>query len=113
MEIRIYKSLDNPPSMLGLKGSYLRFAAIGLAIALVIGMLVGSVTNGLIGILVFVALTAAAYIGVMAFQARFTERERKKWFSSRKIPDLIHVKPVPIHKLARLNEKSPAGQDET
>lgn len=105
MEFRIYKSLDNPPSMLGLKGSYLRFAAMGLGVALIVGFVIGSATNGLVGILAFVAFTAITYMGVMAFQAKFSERERKKWFSSRKIPELIHLKPEAFHKLSRLNQK--------
>ena len=100
MQYPVFKSLDNPSSMLGLKGSYLKFAAIGVGVALIIGFGVGSATNGLIGIIVFIAVSAVAYFAVMAFQARFTERERKKWFSSRKLPDIITLEPRTFGQLA-------------
>lgn len=94
MQYTIFKSLDNPSSMVGLKGSYLKFALMGIGIALLIAGVVGSLTNGLIGIIVFIAIGAAVYLGVMAFQAKFSERERGKWFSSRKTPDVIHFAPL-------------------
>ena len=101
MYYKIYKALDNAPSFLGLQGSYQHYAAIGVAIALVLGFSIGGATNGLIGVVVFLVGTAAAYLAVMAFQARFTERERKKFISSRKSPDVIVFAPESFTSLAR------------
>lgn len=103
MFYQVFKSLDNPSSFMGLKGSYLRYAAVGIAIALVISFAIGSVTNGLLGIIIFVALGALDYMGVMAFQARFSERERKKWFASRKLPDVLVLDPIQFRRLVEAN----------
>lgn len=96
----IYKALDNPPSFVGLKGSYIKFASAGLGISLVISLFIGSLTNGLIAVISFTALSAAAYLGVMAFQAKFTERERMKWMSSRKLMDVITFPPEQFSTMA-------------
>ena len=101
MRYPVYKSLDNPPSFLGLKGSYLRIAGIGLFGAIIIGGTVGSFTNGLVGIIVFSAGAAADYLGVMAFQAKYSERERKKWVASLKIKDTIVFEPITFSEMAR------------
>ncbi len=101
MRYRIYKALDNPPSFVGLKGSYIKFGYAGIGIALVVGLLVGSATNGLIGVIVFAVMVAAAYLGIMAMQARFTERERMKWLSSKKLMDVIVFTPEPFSNMAR------------
>ena len=100
MEYTIYKALDNPPSFVGLKGSYIRFAGFGMVGAGFIGLAIGGATNGLVGVLSFAALAAGVYLGVMAFQARFSERERKKWVSSRKIKNVVLVPPSPISRMA-------------
>jgi len=115
MFYQVFKSLDNPSSMFGLKGSYLRYTAAGLGIAMMIALIVGSITNGLIGIISFVALGAIVYMGVMAFQAKFTERERKKWFASRKLPDVVSFQPKAFSKLAasRLERAKKMKQKQT
>lgn len=97
----VFKSLDNPSSMFGLKGSYVRYAAVGAGIALALALVIGSATNGLVGIIAFVAIVMLVYMGVMAFQARYTERERKKWFASRKLPDVLVFEPMTFTSLAR------------
>ena len=101
MRYIIYKALDNPPSFVGLKGSYIKIAVVGVVISGVIGLVAGSVFNGLVGVIVFIAFAAAVYLGVMAFQARFTERERRKWLSSMKLSDVIVFDPESFLTLAR------------
>ena len=96
----IYKALDNPPSFVGLKGSYIKYAAGGLGVSLIISLIVGSFTNGLIAVILFTALAAAAYLGVMAFQAKYTERERMKWMSSKKLMDVITFPPEQFSTMA-------------
>ena len=100
MRYVVYKALDNPPSFVGLKGSYIKYAGIGMGGAGVIGMMIGSITNGLVGVIAFVALAAGVYLSVLAFQAKFSERERTKWLTSRKLQDVIVFEPVSFNTLA-------------
>ena len=101
MRYIIYKALDNPPSFVGLKGSYIKIAVVGVILSGVMGLIAGGVFNGLVGVIVFIACAAAAYWGVMAFQARFTERELRKWLSSMKLMDVIVFGPESFSSLAR------------
>ena len=103
MFYRVYKSLDNPASMFGIKGSYIYFVVGGAIVGAILGAVVGMFTNGFVGFVVFLLGLAASYFGTMVFQARFTERERKRWLSSRSIPDVVVVPPRPFRELAGRN----------
>lgn len=93
MKTKIYKALDKPSSLFGLKGSYIRFAIIGLVAALILGLLVGRALNGLLGVGVFAGAAMGVYLGVLMFQSKYPERERKRWMCSKKIPDFVSVPP--------------------
>lgn len=100
MIYRVYKSLDNPASMFGIKGSYIYYVGGGAVIGAVIGFIVGTLTVGFVGFLVFLMGLVLSYLGTMVFQARFSERERKKWLSRRSLPDVIAVPPRRFSRLA-------------
>ena len=100
MIYRVYKSLDNPASMFGIKGSYIYYVGAGAIVGAVIGVAVGMFTNGFVGFIVFVLGLVFSYLGTMVFQARFSERERKRWLSSRATPDVITVPPRRFSELA-------------
>ena len=101
MEYRVYKSLDRKASTFGLRGSYLKFGLIGVAVAFVIGGLFWINTSGLVGFIVFVALVLLAYAAIMGFQARFSERERNRWFAGFFLPDSTAVPPRRLSSYVR------------
>lgn len=105
MRVKVYKSLDEPSSIFGLKGSYFRILVLGAAAAAFLGIIVGKAVGGLAGLGVFLALLVADYLGVMAFQARFSERERKKWICSLKAPDFVSLQPRPFRDYLKVNFK--------
>ena len=113
MIYRVYKSLDNPASMFGIKGSYIYYVGGGAIIGVVIGTTVGMFTNGFVGFIVFLLGLAISYFGTMVFQTRFTERERKRWLSSRSIPDIVIVRPSPFRELAKQNIEQARKRAET
>lgn len=104
MKRKIYKSLDKPSSLFGIKGSYITWVLFGAMGAIIIGALIGSFTNSLVGFLFAIIIAVVVYLYVINFQSRFTERERNKWLSSRGLPDVIIMRATPIknyfgHKL--------------
>lgn len=103
MVYRVYKSLDNPASMFGIKGSYIYYVGAGALAGALIGFVVGLFTNGFFGFLTFVLGLAASYFVTLLFQAKFSERERKRWLSSRATPDVVVVPPCRFSQLAAKN----------
>lgn len=98
-----YNSLDKVSSLFGIKGSYIQYAAIAVGASAAVGFLVAQVTNGLIGVLVFIALAAVSYFTVLGIQAKFSERERTKWFCSHRLPNFIVVPPKRFRKYVKLH----------
>ena len=108
MKYTVYKSLDKPSSLFGLKGSYFMYALAGAGAGAVIAVLFGALTNGLLGMLLFIGLLAADYAIVMGIQTKYSERERTKWFCSHKLPDFICLPPkrISYHMKANFREEN-------
>lgn len=96
MKHRVYKSLDSTASLFGIRGSNLMFILAGAAAGLLLGLLVGTLTVGFIGFAVIILVLVATYLGVIAFQSRFTEKERDKLIAKGSIPDVIVFQPKRI-----------------
>ena len=105
MEYRVYKSLDKTNSLFGIKGSYQGYAIGGIVVAALLGVVVGVVTNGLVGTIAALAAIVAMYAAILSIQSRFSERERTRWFCSHRLPDYIVVPPRPIRKYCRFRTK--------
>lgn len=110
MRRKIYKSLDKPSSLFGIKGSYITWVIIGAGVSLILALLVNSMTNGLIAILFFIALMVGVYLWVISFQSKYSERTREKLFSSRELPDIILIQPRPFRKQRGITLKTAEKQ---
>lgn len=113
MKYIVYKSLDKSSSLLGLKGSYLYYTIGGLVVAAMIGVIVSRPTNGLVGMIVFIVLMVLVYLAVLRIQAKFSERERTKWFCSHRLPSFIFLPPkrMSSYAIARFSEKKVKPSD--
>lgn len=105
MHFQVYKSLDKPSSLFGLKGSYLTICIAGVGIGVVPAGIVGSLTNGFFGFIIFIGFAAAAYFATLRFQSKFSERERTKWLACRNLPDYIKVPPRKLSSYANIEFK--------
>lgn len=101
MKRRVYKSLDKSSSLFGLQGSYLRWAIIGIIAVGVLCFILSRFIQSVIALILFIALAAGVYIGIIGFQARFSERERDKWLSSKGLPDIITMEPVRFEQMTK------------
>lgn len=105
MRYTVYKSLDKPSSLFGLKGSYFFYAAGGALVGAVLALTIGAITNGLIGMLLFIVLLVIDYAVIMGIQTKYSERERTKWFCSHKLPSFITVPPRRLSSHMKVNFK--------
>lgn len=101
MRYAVYKSLDKKNSLFGIRGSYQKYALYGLGASVFIGLLVGTSVNTLLGTVLAIVLGVATYAGVLAVQARYSEKERTKWFCSKKLPGYVTVQPKKLSRYVR------------
>lgn len=106
MQYRVYKSLDKPSVTLGLKGSYLLFFVVGGIAGAFLGVMIGSILGSLMGFIVFVLIGGGSYLGTLAFQSKFSEKERFKWMNSWKNPDFIRMSPRPFRSYLKNNKST-------
>ena len=99
----VYKSLDKVSSLFGLKGSYIQYAAFAVGGCAIVGFLVAQALNGLVGVLVFIGAAAVSYFTILGIQAKYSERERTKWFCSHRLPNFIVVPPVRMRRFVKLH----------
>lgn len=102
MQYGVYKALDRTNSLFGIKGSYQRYAIAGLLVCVVLGLVAGSLTNGVIGMIVAVGGIAGMYFALLSIQSRFSERERVRWFCSHRLPAYIVVPPRLLRRYCRV-----------
>lgn len=102
MRYAVYKALDKKNSLFGIRGSYQKYALYGLGVAVFVGLFVGTTFNSLVGTVLAIVLGAGVYAGVLAIQAKYSEKERTKWFCSKKLPGYILVPPKRLRKYVRL-----------
>lgn len=100
MRCTVYKSLDNPASMFGLRGSYQKFFWLGAGVAAVLALLLGAVLGKIVGMVLLVAGVLGVYAGVMSVQGRLSDREVKKKLASMNLPDALVFRPVSVRRMA-------------
>lgn len=106
MKVPVFRALDRSNKLLGIKGSYLVYALLGVAVALVLGLIIGAVLDsGLLGIVSFLGLSALMYVYLISFQSKHDEKERDQMIDSLFLPDNITVKPIKIYRYFKTSFK--------
>lgn len=105
MRYAVYKSLDKTNSLFGIKGTYQKYAIYGLAGSVLVGLIVGSTINSLIGTILGIALVGVTYAVILSVQSKFSERERVRYFCSKRLPDYITVPPRRMRRLCQIRTK--------
>jgi len=93
MYYKVFKALDKPSSLFGLRGSYLYYCVGGIVVAAVVALVIASLGIKIVSWLIFFALSAGAYFLTLQLQAKYSEKERTKWFCSHRLPSCIRVAP--------------------
>lgn len=94
MRCRVYRSLDNPSSLFGMKGVYLVGFIILLGASAFLSFLIGAMTSSILGTLLFIAGGVGSYLAVILTQGRYTEKELRMFLASKRIPSVIRVLPI-------------------
>ena len=99
MKRRVYRSLDRPATVFGIRGRFLWVMALGGALALIIGMVVGSVSSMIVGFGAGLLAVTGAYFVTVSLQSRIDERDIWKMVVRQGFPDLYRIRPKHIRNL--------------
>ena len=97
MRRTVYRVLDRPFSMLGLKGRYFYVFLVLLALGALVSLIVGACTNSLVGSALLIVLMVLGYLAITFAQSFFSEREIMKFIWSKRIKDFIVLQPRKLH----------------
>ena len=99
MQLRVYRSLDRPSAFFGIRGRYQSLALYALVADLLVSFFAGQWTNGLIGVLVFVALGAVIFLGTIYIQGMYSDRTLFRLLAARRLKGYIKVRAQRLESL--------------
>ena len=94
MKVKVYRSLDCPSSLFGMKGAYLLLFVAALALAMMLAFVVGALTSSILGTMLFLVLALAAYFSVLYVQSLYSVKDLWRLFSSLNLHRWIMTLPV-------------------
>lgn len=96
MRRRVYRSLDRPASIFGIKGRFMLLVGAGAGLSAVVGIIIGKVTSMLAGIGVVLLLMLGVYFLTTSLQARIDEKDIWKVVIRKSYPEAYRVRPKPL-----------------
>ena len=101
MKRRVYRSLDRPATVFGIRGRFLWVAVLGGALALIVGLVVGAVSSMIVGFGAGLIAALAAYFLTLSLQSKVDEKDLFKMIVKRSYPSLYRVRPKHVRNIWR------------
>ena len=92
MKAQVYRNLDRPFTLFGIRGRYIVIAGVTLLGVLVISLIVGSACDAFVGLATAMILTAAAYLTLLEVQQRFPEKALGRRLAAMNLPKFILIR---------------------
>lgn len=99
MQLKVYRSLDRPSAFFGIRGRYQSIALYAYLVDLVVSFFIAQASNGLIGVLAFIAIGALIYLGTIYLQGMHSDRALFRMLSARRLPSYVKVPPCRVSSL--------------
>ena len=101
MKRRVYRSLDRPATVFGIRGRFLWVAVLGGTLALIVGLVVGAVSSMIVGFGAGLLAALAAYFLTLSLQSKVDEKDLFKMIVKRSYPALYRVRPKHVRNIWR------------
>ena len=88
----MYRNLDRPFTLLGIKGRFIPIAGAGLVGIIILSLIVGSIAGTFVGLATAVALIVSGYLALTEIQQRFGEKALARWMAGMRLPKFILVR---------------------
>lgn len=92
MRCKVYRNLDRPFSLFGIKGRYIIVAGVAAIADIIVAMVVGSVFGSITGMATAAALVAVGYIAIGEIQQKFGTKAIDRKIAGLSIPKHIIMK---------------------
>ncbi|MBQ2242962.1 MAG: DUF4133 domain-containing protein [Bacteroidales bacterium] len=92
MRCKVYRNLDRPFSLFGIKGRYIIVAGAAAIADIIVAMVVGVVFGSITGIAAAAALVAVGYIAIGEIQQKFGTKSIDRKIAGLSIPKHIIMK---------------------
>lgn len=89
MRCRVYRNLDRPFTLLGIKGRFIPIAGAGLVGIIILSLIVGSIAGTFVGLATAVALIVSGYLALTEIQQRFGEKVLARRMAGMRLPKFI------------------------
>lgn len=95
----VYRCLDRPATFFGIRGRFMLMIVPALALALLLGIIIGGMTSLLFGFGVILVVFVAFYVLTMTLQSRIEEKDIWKTLAKRSYPDVYRMRPKHIRNI--------------
>ena len=92
MRYRVYRNLDRPFTILGVKGRYIPVALAGLLGIVVLAIVLGTVFGTFIGLASAVVFIVGGYLALTEIQQKFGEKQLSRFIAGKRLPQFILVR---------------------
>ena len=92
MRCRVYRNLDRPFTLLGIKGRYIPVAGVGLVGIIVAALIIGGLMGTFAGLASAVALIVGGYLALTEIQQKFGEKALSRRMAGMRLPRFILVR---------------------
>lgn len=92
MKCRVYRNLDRPFTLLGVKGKYIPVAGAGLVAIIILALIVDSILGTFAGLATALALVVGGYLALMEIQQKFGEKALSRKIAGLRLPKFILVR---------------------
>ena len=92
MRTKVYRNLDRPFSLFGIKGRFIALAGALALCIIIISLVVGSVAGSVIGLVAAAVLLAVGYVSVAEVQQRFGMKSLSRWTTGLSLPEYVIIR---------------------
>lgn len=88
----MYRNLDRPFTLLGIKGRYIPIAGAALWGIIILSLIAGSMAGTFVGLATAVVLVVGGYLALMEIQQKFGEKALSRRMAGMRLPKFILVR---------------------
>ena len=101
MRAKVYRNLDRPFSLFGIKGRFIALAGALALCIIIISLVVGSVAGSVTGLGAAAVLLAVGYVSVAEVQQRFGMKSLSRWTTGLSLPEYVIIRNKVWRRLMR------------
>ena len=101
MRAKVYRNLDRPFSLFGIKGRFIALAGALALCIIIISLVVGSVAGSVTGLVAAAVLLAVGYVSVAEVQQRFGMKSLSRWTTGLSLPEYVIIRNKVWRRLMR------------